>query len=195
MDNQPELFAQHYAEAGLVRKSVACWGKAGHRSAARSAMAEAAAQFQNALDQLVLLPDTPERQGQELEFRSSLGAVLMAAKGIAALETGRAYARARELWEQLGSPSDFLHIPYGQSRHHLFRGEFDLAQRLAEDLLSGSRQRNDSGGLILGHNSSGRNLFLVGRFGSSRSHLKRCLRFTIPSSTVRLSIRPASTPW
>jgi hypothetical protein len=25
MDNQPELFAQHYAEAGLVEKSVACW--------------------------------------------------------------------------------------------------------------------------------------------------------------------------
>ncbi len=46
MDSQPELFAQHYAEAGLVEKSVAYWGKAGRRSAARSAMAEAAAQFQ-----------------------------------------------------------------------------------------------------------------------------------------------------
>ena len=45
MDSQPELFAQHYAEAGMVEKSVACWGKAGRRSAARSAMAEAAAQF------------------------------------------------------------------------------------------------------------------------------------------------------
>ena len=29
MDSQPELFAQHYAEAGLVEKSVAYWGKAG----------------------------------------------------------------------------------------------------------------------------------------------------------------------
>jgi predicted ATPase len=48
MDRQPELFAQHYAEAGLVEKSVACWGKAGRRSAARSAMAEAAAQFRGA---------------------------------------------------------------------------------------------------------------------------------------------------
>ena len=57
MDSQPELFAQHYAEAGLVEKSVACWGKAGHRSAARSAMAEAAAQFHKGLDQLALLPD------------------------------------------------------------------------------------------------------------------------------------------
>ncbi len=113
MDSQPELFAQHYAEAGLVEKSVACWGKAGRSSAARSAMAEAAAQFQKGLDQLALLPDTPERQRQELEFCSALGAVLMAVKGYAAPETGHAYARARELWEQLGSPSEFLQFPMG----------------------------------------------------------------------------------
>ena len=62
-------------------------------------MAEAAAQFQKALDQLALLPDTPERQRQELEFLSALGAVLQAVKGQAAPETGHAYARARELWE------------------------------------------------------------------------------------------------
>src|SRR5207244_3942147 len=33
MDSQPELFAKHYAEAGLVANSVAYWGKAGHRYA------------------------------------------------------------------------------------------------------------------------------------------------------------------
>ena len=45
MDTQPELFAHHYSEAGLVEKSIVCWGKAGHNSVARSAMAEAAAQY------------------------------------------------------------------------------------------------------------------------------------------------------
>jgi predicted ATPase len=113
MDTQPEIFAQHYAEAGLVEKSVACWGKAGHRSAARSAMAEAAAQLQKGLNQLALLPETPERRRQELEYYSALGAGLQAVKGMAAPETGRAHARARELWEQLGSPSEFLQVPFG----------------------------------------------------------------------------------
>jgi hypothetical protein len=41
-----------------------------------------------------------------------LGAVLNAVKGFAAPEPGHAYARARELWEQLGSPSEFLQVPY-----------------------------------------------------------------------------------
>jgi class 3 adenylate cyclase/predicted ATPase len=180
MDSQPELFAQHYAEAGLVEKAVACWGKAGHSSAARSTMAEAVAQFQKGLDQLALLPDDPERQRQELELRSALGAVLQAVKGLAAPETGHAYARARELWEQLDSPSEFLQVPYGQSFHHMVRGELDLAQRLAEDLLRLSRRRNDSAGLVLGHLSSSRNLMLGGRFVSSRSHLEEVLALYDP---------------
>jgi predicted ATPase len=182
MDSQPELFAQHYAEAGHVEKSVAFWGKAGHRSAARSAIVEAATQLQKGLDQLELLPDTPERQRQELEFCSALGAVLVAVKGEAAAETGHAYARARELWEQLGSPSEFLQIPFGQSMHHAFRGEFDLAQRLDEDLLRLSLEHNDPGGLILGHLSSGWNLLLAGRFARSRSHLEEALTLYDPIS-------------
>jgi predicted ATPase len=78
MDSQPELFAQHYAEAGLAERSVAFWSRAGRRSAARSAMAEATEQFQKGLDQLALLPSAPQRQRQELELSSGfcLGRVI-----------------------------------------------------------------------------------------------------------------------
>jgi hypothetical protein len=129
-------------------------------------------QFQKGLDQLALLPNTPGRWRQELEFWSALGAVLQALKGSAAAEAGHAYARARELWEKLGSPSEFLRIPYGQSVFHMNRGELDLSLRLDEDLLRLSRRRKDSGGLVLGHLSSGRTLFFAGRFAQSRSHLE-----------------------
>jgi class 3 adenylate cyclase/predicted ATPase len=182
MDSQPELLARHYAEAGLVDKSVEYWGKAGRRSAARSAMAEAAAQLQKGLDQLGLLPDCPERQRKELEFCSALSAVLHTVKGTAAPETGQAYTRARELWEQLGSPSEFLGVPYGQSRYHMYRGELDVAQRLNEALVRLSRQRNDSAGLILAYHSSGGNLSFAGRFASSRLHLERLLALYDPTS-------------
>jgi DNA-binding winged helix-turn-helix (wHTH) protein/predicted ATPase len=175
MENQPEIFAQHYAEAGLVEKSVFYWSKAAQRSAARSAMAEAAAQFQKGLDQLALLPDDFARQRQELEFRSSLGTVLQSVKGYAADETGRTLARARELWEQLGSPSEFLQVPYGQSIYHATRGELRLAHRLDEDLLRLSRQRNEPAGLFLAHQSCGRNLMFAGRLVAARSHLEESI--------------------
>jgi predicted ATPase len=182
MDTQPELFAQHYAEAGLAEKSIAFWGSAGRRSAARSAMAEAAAQFQKGLDQLALLPDTPERQQQELEFFCALGAVLEVAKGFAAPETGQAYASSRELWEQLGAPVEFLRVPFGQSVYHMNRGELDLALRCDEDLLRVSSQRNDATGLAMAHQSFGRNLLFSGRFALSRSHLEEATALCDPIS-------------
>ena len=123
-----------------------------------------------------LLPVAPENQRRELEFSDAL----IAAKGFAAPETGRAYARARKLWEQLGSPSEFFQIPYGQSIYHVVRGELDLAQHSAEDLLRLSRQRNDPG--VLGHFSSGRNLMFCGKFAASRSHLERALALYDPSA-------------
>jgi class 3 adenylate cyclase/predicted ATPase len=194
MDSQPELFAQHYAEAGLVEKSVVHWGKAGRRSAARSAMAEAAAQFQKALDQLALLPENHERQQRELEFWSALGAALRFVKGQATPEMGHAFGRARELWERLGCPSQFLHIPYGQSFYHMYRGEFNLAQRLDQDLLRLSRERNDSAGLVLAHASSGRNLIYAGRFAAAKSHLEEVLALYDPIAHASLDQQTGSQP-
>ena len=185
MDSQPELFAQHYAEAGRVEKSVAFWGRAGRRSTARSAMAEAAAQLQKGLDQLALLPDSPQRQRQELEFLSALGAVLIAVKGFSAAETGNAYTRARELWEQIGSPSEFLQVPYGQCLYHAVRGDLDVALRLDEDLLRLSRKRNDTAALVMAHWSAG--LIHRDRIWSRRS------LFMIQMLTTRLLSKPVST--
>jgi class 3 adenylate cyclase/predicted ATPase len=194
MHNQSELLAQHYGEAGLTTKSASCWSEAGHRSVSRSAMAEAAAQFRKALDQLMMLPDNPERRRKELELWSALGAVLNAVKGAAAPETGEAYTRARELWEQLDCPSEFLQVPFGQSRYHLYRGQFELAQPLAEDLLRMSRNRNDYGALILGHFSSGRNLMFVGRLASARSHLEEVVAVYDPVSQPALVHQAGTHP-
>ena len=180
MESQPELFAQHYAEAGFIEKSVAYCGQAGRRSAARSAMAEAAAQLQKGLDQLALLPDNRERQQQEIEFCSDLGAALRLVKGPGSPEMGHAFARARELWEQLGSPSQFLHVPYGESRYHALRGELDVALQLDEDLLRLSRERNDRAGIVLGHDCSSRDLLAAGKFVSACSHIEQVLELYDP---------------
>ena len=102
-------------------------------------MAEAAAQLQKGLDQLALLPDDPRTTATGARISQCFGRGPATVKGFAAPETGHAYARARELWEQLDYPSEFLHIPYGQSVYHMIRGELDLAQRLDEDLLRLSR--------------------------------------------------------
>jgi predicted ATPase len=123
-----------------------------------------------------------------------LGAALRFVKGQAAPETGQAYARARELWEQLGYPAEYSHIPYGQSRYHVYRGELALALRLDEDLLRVSRQRNDSRGLVLAHQSCGTGFGVRGRFALSRSFLETVLSLYDADSHHSLGPETGSHP-
>jgi len=58
----------------------------------------------------------------------------------------------------------------------------DRAQSLAEDLLGLSNERNDAGGLVLGHLSAGRNLLFSGGFALSRSHLEAGIALYDPIS-------------
>ena len=68
-ESQPELLARHCTEAGLIEKAAGLWGKAGQRSVARSASAEAVEQLTKALTQIAALPATPALR-RELRPRS-----------------------------------------------------------------------------------------------------------------------------
>jgi predicted ATPase len=108
-ENQPELLARHYSEAGLIEKAAGLWGKAGQRSLERSALVEAAAQLTRALDQTATLPTAPALRRDQIKLQVALITPLMHLKGHAAPETKAAVKRARSLIEQaeaLGEPLD-----------------------------------------------------------------------------------------
>lgn len=194
VEDQPELLAWHCGEAGLPAESALLWARAGRRSAARSSLAEAAVLYRNALDQLRLLPETLDRQRRQLELNSALSAALRAVKGLAAPETGQAYGEALALWTALGSPAEFVEIPFGMARYHAYRGEIDVALRHDEQLLHLSRQRDDPVGLVLGHLSSGRTLMYAGRFAESRLHLEALLAVGDPAFHASLVRRVGFYP-
>ena len=102
VETQPELLAHHYTEAGLTDRAVDYWLRAGQRASERSANQEAISQLTTGLALLRSLPPTPARTQQELLLQTTLGPALMAVKGQAAPEVEHAYARARELCQQLG---------------------------------------------------------------------------------------------
>ena len=107
----------------------------------------------------------------------------MIVKGFAAPETGQVYGRARQLWEELGSPAEFLHVPRGQALYHDMRGEIDMALRLDAALLLLSRQRNNSAGLVLGHLCAGQTQMYAGssRFPFASRGSVSALRSPFPS--------------
>ena len=109
VQNQPELLARHYTEAGLIQKAASLWRKAGLRSLERSAAPEAAGQLSRARDQISTLPTTPALRREEIEVQVALITALRISKGHAAPEAKAAAERARLLIETavaLGEPPD-----------------------------------------------------------------------------------------
>ena len=140
-------------------------------------------------------PTTLERQRQELEFCSALGAVLQAVKG----SRRRKRARPMPAHESYGSswvlPRSSFRSPMGSPAITRSAANSSWRMRLDEDLLRLSRQRNDSAGLVLGHFSSGRNLMYARQVCVMPDRIwKRGLRFMIRSPTARSSIRPGFDP-
>ena len=70
-ESLPEVLARHCAEAGNVEKAAVLWGKAGQRSAQRSALVEAAEQLKRALNLIKYLPGTPALRREEIKLRWS----------------------------------------------------------------------------------------------------------------------------
>jgi class 3 adenylate cyclase len=124
-ETQPELLAHHFTEAALARPAVDYWLKAGELAIRRSATVEAIAQLRRGLDQVESLPGDLERASLELDLQTALGGALIAARGFASPETGKAYTRAGELCRQLGQPPQLFRVLYGQYVFHLVRAELD----------------------------------------------------------------------
>jgi DNA-binding response OmpR family regulator/class 3 adenylate cyclase/predicted ATPase len=181
-EQQPELLAHHFTQAGLIERAVIHWGAAGRKSAARSAMTEAVAQLRKALELLATLPDSLEHQHQELDLQSALGAALVASKGIASAETGDAYARARALCEQLGDAAALIPVLSGQISFHNGRGEYVIARQIAEDLLRLTQSHGNSASQMVGSRAMGLCLHILGDFSGAIQHFERVLSLYDPEA-------------
>jgi predicted ATPase len=93
-DHLDEL-AHHYSRSGNVPKALEYHERAGRRALQRSAYTDAMRALTSALELLMRLPESPERDQRELGLQTTLGPVLMITKGWAAPErSGFIFARS-----------------------------------------------------------------------------------------------------
>jgi len=175
VEQQPEVVAQHCALAGFNERAIAYWCQAGRRSVARSAMLEAAVQFQKGLELLAGVPDGPNRQREELELQGGLGRALVASKGPAAPETGKAYERAHVLCVDLGDTGSLVPVLMGQFAHHVTRAELPAARQIAEDLLRLGRAPDQDIARLAGHQAMGACMHETGELTGAIGHHERVL--------------------
>jgi class 3 adenylate cyclase/predicted ATPase len=178
-ENQPEVLAYHYQEAGNHQLAIRCWLESGQRALAHSANVEAIANFRKALQLLNALPETPEQTKQEIDIQLALGIPLIAVQGYASAETREAFSRARILCLRLGDIPEYFQALFGLWGHSWMGGKNDDALRMADEFLSRSRALSDPVLLMVAHRVMGSTLLTIGDFQSSANHFEETIRLSI----------------
>ena len=195
-ERQPELLARHCAEAGLIEKAAALWGKAGQRSLARSALIEAAEQLTRSLTQIAALPGTPALRREQIKLQVALANALMHVKGYAAPEPKAAVEQARLFIEQaeaLGeSPEDPLvlfSVLYGFWAANVVAFNGDVCRDLAAHFLTLAEKQGATAPLTVGHRIMGHSLLHKGDVADARAHYDKGIALYDPAEHRSLATR------
>jgi predicted ATPase/class 3 adenylate cyclase len=188
VEAEPETLARHLAEAGESLRAIPLWQRAGERALARSALVEAAAHLQAALDLLPAAGDGEARDRLELELQVLRASALRATEGIAAAATGAAYQRAAELARSLHRPARLIPALNGLYSYHMVRGECEAAGAPARELLEAAQTHADATFEMIGLRAVGAVAFHVGDAALARDHLQRSLAMYDPARHAGLAV-------
>src|SRR5262249_42513453 len=109
-ENQPEVLARHYTEAGLLRDAVDKWEAAAQRALARGAQHEAVGHFREAVNLIGDLPEGNRQRTHELELLLAFGQALWGSVGLH--QATPAYVRAAELARQMRDADAFARAAF-----------------------------------------------------------------------------------
>ena len=172
--------ARHFQEAGIAEKAVDYLRQAGERAVRMSANEEAIAHFTRGLALLETLPDTPERARQELPLQLALGVSLQATKGYGVPEVGHAFARARQLCQQVGETPQLFPALGLLLIFYATRGEHQKACEIGGQLLHLAERAEDPLLVALAHWQLGVELLFLGELAEAQAHLEQVIAFYDP---------------
>jgi predicted ATPase/class 3 adenylate cyclase len=172
---EPEVLAHHFTEARQIDRAVSYWLKAGERAVQRSANLEAIRHLTRGLKVLGTLPESPERDRQELAYQIALGTPLIAVHGYSAPQTGAAYSRARALCERLGEAEPLVATLSGEFVYYFVRGDYPMMRRLSDEARQVSERLPNPLIHLASHRLVGITAMHFGAFPKARSEFETIL--------------------
>jgi predicted ATPase/class 3 adenylate cyclase len=165
----PELVAYHFSRALMPAQAVDYWQRAGEVAILRSGYSESIGHMSAALEQLALLPESPERMKTELGLRAKFGSQLMQVRGAAAPEAVDNFERAIRLAGVLGdSPEGFMAL-WGDWVSKNGAGRVLEAARRSDDLVALAQRLGDDEYVLQAHHSRWTNFYGLGDARISRA--------------------------
>lgn len=178
--SEPEFLALHLTSAGLLEQAIACWLRAGKRSADGFANLEAISHLSRGLELLDTLPDAPEQEVQRVDLLASLAGVLAITRSHAAPEVKQTYGLARMLCQKAGEApqrSASMHLLFPAARslwdYYHAQGDCATARELAAQCQELTAGMQDPGASIEAQFCVGTSALFVGELTEARERLRR----------------------
>jgi tetratricopeptide (TPR) repeat protein len=147
----PEVVARHWTEAGETAQAIAAWTRAGNAAESRHAFREAQQCYEQALALLSLLPESAQRDLQELDLRQSVIRLHPATSGMASPERVGDCARAIALARKSGSLSQLVPLIHATGYAALIAGDLETATTLADEAIELALREGNPTNLGLGY--------------------------------------------
>jgi predicted ATPase len=122
---------------------------------------------------LETLPDTPEREQQELSLLVALGPALIVTKGYAAADVERVYSRAYQLCQHMGDTPQLFPVLVGLRRCYQVRASYQTAYELGDQLLAMAQCQREPAWLLEAHFGLSIVSYYLGDFLASRDHCEQ----------------------
>ena len=146
VEQQPEVLARHFMEAGETEQAIHYCQRAAERAVLHSTSREAVAQLTRALTLLRGLPDASVRCEDEMRLLNALGILLMDLEGYGSPEVERTYARALELFLQQEEALPRLELLWlGLGSYLTLGAKFEEGWRLATQMIALGQRRRELG--------------------------------------------------
>jgi class 3 adenylate cyclase len=183
VEREPELLAYHHAEAGQPDTAARYWLAAGRLAARRSANSEAVAHLRRGIAAVRGLPETVERNRQELALLLALGPALLSSRGFGDADASTGYQRAAELARRLGDDRDrfaatwglWITIRAGSASDHI-----RLRLQYLGEMVEAAERTGDAELLLQAHHSSWSTRIWNGEFASGSEHVRAGLALYDP---------------
>jgi class 3 adenylate cyclase/tetratricopeptide (TPR) repeat protein len=179
--------ANHYRQSRNVNKAVEFLRRAAQQASERSAVAEAETQLRDAIGILLAKPQSPERNLQEFELQSALGA-LLTSRGFSALEREQPLRRAYELSQRIGDVGKTFSVLFQLGQFYIQAGRLREARTFAEPVATQLEGLADPLLEACSLENLGECYWWSGDLRKARPYLKAALEIcemTSPSSLIR----------
>jgi len=145
---------------------------AGEQAVKANANAEAIGHLSRALELLARVPDSPDRDQQELSLRMTLGPPLVFTQGYSSAEVANCYNRTVDICNQMGATPQLIPILLQLGTLYYFKAEYKTALELGRRMLEIEKCEKDPVIVTSTRLMNGVTLAVTGDLDGARAHFE-----------------------